>query len=143
MYKILWFLKRKPGITREQFRDHYENSHAVLGQKYFGHLMRGYTRNYQTEFCGRSPNERGELAFGPMPFEYDCITEWVMEAEAALNEILALLGDPVIGRIFHDDEEHFLDRAATKLFRCDARDTGTGGGGSGGETLKLRPQPAD
>mgnify|MGYP000125412860 CR=1 FL=1 len=36
MYKIMWLLKRKPGTTHEHFRQHYESSHAVLGQKYFG-----------------------------------------------------------------------------------------------------------
>ncbi len=46
MYKIFWLLKRKPGISHEQFRHHYETSHAVLGQKYFGHLILSYKRNY-------------------------------------------------------------------------------------------------
>jgi hypothetical protein len=38
MFKVMWLLKRKKGITFEQFRDHYENSHSILGKKYLGHL---------------------------------------------------------------------------------------------------------
>lgn len=135
VYKIIWFLKRKPGITHEQFKDHYERSHSLLGRDYLGHLMVEYRRNYPTAFRGRSPNEKGELVFGPMDWEYDCITEWVMPDEAAFDAIIALLGDPVIGRIFYDDEEHFLDRAATKMVCCDTRDTGPG---DGAETLRLQ-----
>ena len=135
MFKIIWFLKRKPGITHDQFKHHYETSHALLGQKYLGHLMLSYKRNYCTTFSGRSPNEKGELVFGPMAWDYDCITEWIMPDEAAFDAMLALLGDPVIGKVFYEDEEHFLDRAATKMVRCDARDTGPG---DGAETLKLR-----
>ena len=48
MYKIMWLLKRKPGTTHEHFRHHYETSHSVLGQKYFGHLILSYQRNYLT-----------------------------------------------------------------------------------------------
>jgi hypothetical protein len=46
MMKVAWLLRRKPGITHEPFRDHYESSHAMLGQGYFGHLITSYTRNY-------------------------------------------------------------------------------------------------
>lgn len=135
MYKILWFLKRKPGITHEQFKDHYERSHSVLGQKYFGHLMLEYKRNYKTDVWARNVNEDGKAAFGPREWEFDCITEWVMPDEASFDQIMQLLSEPEIGRIFHDDEEHFLDRDATMLFKCDPRDTGPG---DGAETLKLK-----
>ena len=48
MFKVIWLLRRKPGITIEQFRAHYENSHARLAQKYFGDLLLSYKRNYET-----------------------------------------------------------------------------------------------
>ena len=127
MFKVLWLLKRKPGITFEQFRDHYENSHAVLGQKYLGHLMVAYKRNYDMG------NAAGAEA-RPKASGYDCITEWVMPDARAFEESMRLLADPVIGKIFHDDEEHFLERESVRLVRCDCRDTGPG---DGSETLKL------
>ena len=33
-FKILLFMKRRPDITVEAFRDYYENSHAPLCAKY-------------------------------------------------------------------------------------------------------------
>ena len=43
--------------------------------------------------------------FGPCDWDYDCVTEWVMPDEEAFNEINRIFADPVIGKIFHDDEE--------------------------------------
>jgi EthD domain len=138
MFKVLWLLRRKPGITHEQFRDHYENSHAILGQKYLGHLMVDYKRNYRTATAGGGvpTDPKGSaLASHSGEWEYDCVTEWVMPNEAAFDEIMRLFADPVIGKVFHDDEENFLDRNSVFLIKCDTRDTGTG---DGAETLKLQ-----
>ena len=51
MIKILWLLKRKAGITPEQFRERYER-HARLGQELAGHLISRYKRNYKIETKG-------------------------------------------------------------------------------------------
>ena len=136
MYKVMWLLKRKPGITLEQFRDHYENSHAILGKKYLGHLLVHYKRNYKTGIWGGGvPTEDGGSSFGPREWDYDCIAEWGMPDEAAFDEIMRIFADPEIGKIFYEDEEHFLDRGSVTLIKVDCRDTGTG---DGEETLKLR-----
>lgn len=127
MFKVMWLLKRKPGITHEQFRTHYERSHVVMAHKYIGHLLVEYKRNYKTETWGGGvPTEQGG-GFGPVDWPYDCVTEWVMPDEAAFNEINRIFADPVIGKKFHDDEEHFLDREAVLLIKCDVVDTGPRG----------------
>lgn len=133
MFKVLWLLKRKPGISFEQFCEHYENSHSVLGQKYFGHLFLDYRRNYDRALeAGASGGVAGLLTSG-----YDCIAEWVLRDEQAFDECMDLIADPVIGKIFRDDEEHFLDSSATRLLICDTRDTGPG---DGAETLRLQAE---
>jgi hypothetical protein len=122
MFTVIWMLRRKRGITFEQFRDHYEGSHAVLGERYLGHLMVSYTRNYNV------PLKAPEIAAGPIEraiaskqSDYDCITEWELRDERALTEVFEILFDPTIGKLFHDDEEHFLDRDAVRLVVCDVR----------------------
>lgn len=130
MYKIMWLLKRKPGTTHEHFREHYERSHSVLGQKYLGHLLVSYKRNYNAIMAnGGTAGERES--------DYDCVTEWVMPNREAFDEIFRLLRDPGISPIFLDDEKHFLDAPATRLVRCDTFDTGPG---DGAETLKRSAQ---
>lgn len=126
MYKVLWFLRRKVDITHEQFREHYENSHAELAKKHLGHLMLEYRRNYRTEVWGGGVIAEGGAGFGPREWDYDVVAEWVMPDEAAFDAIMALFSDPVIGKIFYDDEEHFLDRNSIMLIKCDCSDTGTG-----------------
>lgn len=126
MYKVVWFLKRKPGITAAQFREHYESSHSLLAKRHLGHLMSGYRRNYMTEcWGGNVTGPDGAAGFGPREWEFDCIAEWEMNDEAAFDEIMRIVSSPEIGPLFHEDEEHFLDRAATLLIKCEACDTGT------------------
>jgi hypothetical protein len=126
MYKIVWLLKRKPGITHEQFRDHYENSHSVLAKKHFGHLLTAYRRNYNAESWGGGvTGPDGSAGFGPREWAFDCIAEWEMRAEADFIEIMRLVALPDIAPIFYADEEPFLDRDATMLIKCEMRDTGT------------------
>jgi hypothetical protein len=36
MVKVIFLLKRKAGLTPQQFRAHYESSHVKLAQKYIG-----------------------------------------------------------------------------------------------------------
>jgi hypothetical protein len=128
MYKVLWLLKRKAGISHAAFREHYESSHVKLAHKYIGHLMLDYKRNYKTETWGGGvPTEVGG-SFGPCEWDYDCVTEWVMPNEEAFNEINRIFADPVIGKIFHDDEENFLDRDSILLIKCDMVDNGCGDG---------------
>jgi len=142
MFKVIWLLRRKPGITMDQFRNHYENSHARLAQKYFGDLMLSYKRNYKTETWGggvptaKSSDDAKGGGFGPIDWEYDCIVEWVMPDEAAFEQINRIFADPAIGKEFNDDEEHFLDRGSVMLFKCDMADSGTGDGHARPEHLR-------
>lgn len=50
---------------------------------------------------------------------YDAITEiWLKDQDAWL-EMQRITAHPVIGKIFMDDEEKFLDRPALKIFPCE------------------------
>jgi len=108
MFKIIILNRRKEGISHEQYREHYENSHAKLGEKYYGHLWTKYKRNYVKAAFGGSPAPNG--GFGPVAFGYDCITEWEFPSRAEYEELLRIAADPEIGKIFFEDEGHFLDR---------------------------------
>lgn len=125
MIKAIFFLKRKPGLTHEQFRAHYEG-HAQLGQDWFGHLLVRYTRNYVGEV--RRSRSHGRAA---ADWDYDCITEWLLATEEALEKVYAILRDPEISQIFTQDEERFLDREALYSVVCREQavvNTGSGGG---------------
>ena len=115
--KILWLLKRRPDITPAQFREHYERSHAAIARKYVGHLLLGYTRNYQTEAWGGTATDPG--GFSRRSFDYDCITELEVADEAAYEEMGRIFGSPAAAAELIEDEHKFLDREATVMLRCD------------------------
>jgi hypothetical protein len=123
--KVVFFLKRKAGLTPQQFRTHYESSHVKLAQKYIGHLIVGYKRNYpQLAFLNPSSVPAGSQ---PAPYDigYDCITEMWAKDEAALAEIGRIFNDPVINPILAADELKFLQRDATVMIVSEEVDTGT------------------
>jgi hypothetical protein len=124
MIKIIWLLRRKPGISFEAFQEHYERSHAELGKTYFGHLIRQYRRNYNDRRILETTHHIVARLMEVKACDYDCITEWELDDEAAMAEVVRLLSDPVISKVFYDDEEHFLDRTSVRYLRCDTRDTG-------------------
>jgi hypothetical protein len=112
MIKLMLLLKRKPGLTPEQFRDHYENVHVPLGLKYVGHLLADFRRHY--------PDAMMSLADGqPLGCEYDAISVYSFKHAAAFTELQKILADPQVARILTEDEAQFLDRSASRMGRCE------------------------
>ena len=110
MIKSMTLIKRKPGLSREEFVKHYEEVHALLALKHFPTFKR-YVRNYIIALPGTE-----EL-------DFDCITEiWFENIEGAMA-VTEALGDykTEIGRIFLDDEEKFMDRGSGVSFFVDER----------------------
>lgn len=46
MIKTLYFMKRKPGLSRSEFRTYYEDVHRKMGEKVLGNLAARYVRHY-------------------------------------------------------------------------------------------------
>jgi hypothetical protein len=105
MERVFILLKRKQGISFEEFRTHYESSHAKLGEKYFGHLFASYRRNYVASGMRFSDGAMIEPA-------YDCVTELIFREPGGYQELKRIAADPEIRRILIEDEERFLDRMA-------------------------------
>lgn len=125
MFKVLHFIKRKPHLTHEQFRDHFERSHAAMALKFCGHLFTSYQRNYcTTVYTGGDSRQEGS-GYGPREGNWDLISEWILPDEDALWEIYRIMQSPGIDALFHADEDRFIDRTATMTVHCEVRDTGT------------------
>lgn len=124
MIKIIYFLKRKNGITHEQFREIYESSHVLLAKKYIGHLLHDYIRNYPT-FALKNPSNIPE-GTEPIPYDigYDCITEMHVPDQAAVDEMTRIFNDPDINPILVEDELRFLERDETVMIMVEVVNTG-------------------
>ena len=95
MIKAMSFIKRKQGLSREEFIKHYEEEHAPLAMKYFP--FKKYTRNYVI----------GSLGIAGLDF--DCITEvWFETMEDC--QAAAEFSVSEAYKVISDDEEKFMDR---------------------------------
>src|ERR1700733_14795841 len=105
MDRILLLLKRKPGLTFDEFQHHYETSHALLGERFFGHLFKSYRRNYIPD------GTRFANASAPLENAYDCITELIFKDAKGSEEFNRIASNPEVRRTLMEDEERFLDRS--------------------------------
>ncbi len=118
MHKVLHFIKRKDHLTHDQFRDHFERSHAAMALKYCGHLFTEYHRNYiGLVWTGGDSREEGS-GYGQQQWHWDLISEWILPNEEALHEIYRIMQLPGIDELFHADEDRIIDRTATVTVPC-------------------------
>jgi hypothetical protein len=100
VYKVLLFLKRRPGMSVSEFRDHYETTHVTLVEKYSRGLQR-YVRRY-LEPVGEE-----------LPF--DVITELWLTDRATAEAIAAhtAANDPPTEVL--EDEHLLFDRSKMRV----------------------------
>lgn len=113
MKKLILFVKRKPGLTHQQFRAHYESIHAPLAKAKLSKWLIRYERNFLSPVPGQ-----------PEP-PCDCITEFWYPNETALNDCIAWARSEE-GQILARDEENFMDRSSMQTFVADEATTSFG-----------------
>lgn len=101
VYKVLLFLKRRPGMSVEAFRDYYENTHSKLGEKYSRGLLR-YIRRYL------DPVGEEELPF-------DVITELWVSDRATADAIAAQTAKNAPPPDVLEDEKRLFDRSNLRV----------------------------
>jgi uncharacterized protein (TIGR02118 family) len=101
MIKVMLFLKRKPGLTHEEFRNYYESTHAPLALRHTP--LEKYARNFfSTGLDGSEP-------------PYDCVTEFWFKDEKTWNDTRAWAQTPE-GKVLAIDEANFMDRSSMRVF---------------------------
>ena len=106
-YKILLFMKRRPGMSVEAFQEYYENRHVPLAMKYTSGVSR-YVRRYLTPYPNPEFGETGELA-------YDVITELWFEDVAVFRGTVDYLSTSVMPDEIVADEANLFDRPKTRM----------------------------
>lgn len=113
MIKIMMLVNCKEGVSREEFRRHYEEVHAPLASRHLTHLVR-YVRNYVTD----------QFRDG---LKCDCITEFWFDHPGPWSEARDELLPPEMLELFARDEETFMDRGSMRVLVVDEGETPTGG----------------
>ena len=119
MLKMVILIKKKIGMSREDFIHHYETSHSVIGRRLLGHLWVKYVRNYPVSLMTYQPedNDVGD--------SYDAVTELWFENQAAVDEMARIINIPENHKLLLEAAEKFLERLFTRLLMVEEVDTGT------------------
>src|ERR1700743_2420507 len=105
MFKVMIFLKRRPGMSMAAFCDYYETRHSKLGEKYSGGGMRRYMRRYITPLPNAVTGELEEL-------DFDVVTEcWFEDRDASIAAGKANAARPEIAEEIIADEMKVFDRS--------------------------------
>ncbi len=107
--KIIIGLKRRPGMSVEEFRDYYENVHTKVAGKYTQPGMIHYARRYLDPLPHLDTKEVHEP-------EFDVITElWYDDPKAAAGLIWMVSEGKLPADVF-EDEHNVFDRRKTRYF---------------------------
>lgn len=117
--KLIVMVRRKEGLSPESFRHGYENGHARLAVRLFGHLWLAYRRNY----LGAAHNFAGGIGWADdaqtraADTGYDAISEIVFPDMAAVEEMNRIAAKHQAE--IQEDEHRWFDRASCWLAACD------------------------
>ena len=123
MITMILLLKRKAGMSKEEFRHHYETGHVMKAQKHLGHLFQDYYRHYVNDVITAS--EGGVAVNAVEDAAYDVITKIVFRDHAALEEFWRIYAIPEVFEDLREDEQAFLDVPSMRVNICEEVKTWT------------------
>ena len=106
MHKLVLTVKRKPGLSIEEFKAHYEDVHAPLAWSHMKPYLARYVRNH----IARAP--------GGAEAPFDCIAELWFHDRAAF-EACGAWARSEEGQVLARDEELFMDRSSMRPYLVD------------------------
>jgi uncharacterized protein (TIGR02118 family) len=111
--KLVFCLRRRPDLSRDEFQAYWRDSHGQLGIRLANSL--GYTRYVQSHTLSIPLNDALERSRqGPEP--YDGVVElWFDEVEAVERTFSSLEGRDAARQLVAD-EANFVDVAASPIF---------------------------
>ena len=115
MFTFLLFITRKPTLSPDEFRSHWDTIHVELLRSIAGeHFPMTHTRRYiaRTNQDGAWP--ASILVGAQEDFTYDGIAELVFPDEAAFHKFFAIVSEPEAAARIAADEEAFIVREKMK-----------------------------
>jgi hypothetical protein len=113
MVKMVFMLKRRPGMSRADFIQYYESHHARLGEKYVPNAVR-----YVRRFLDPVPGPWSKPAD-----EFDVMTELWFANKQDADRAMAHLSEPKIHDEIAADEERLFDRARSQVYLITERES--------------------
>ena len=114
MIKVIGLLRRKPGISREEFLRHWKDHHGALAMRVpeFARHVRKYVQVHRVSIPELDAQERYNQS--GLPMEYDGAVEMWFDSPETMQKAFAALGDPVACKELREDEDRFIDGKNTQ-----------------------------
>jgi hypothetical protein len=109
MLKLITLLKRKAGMSREDFIAYYESNHRVIGEKY----LRAHACRYVRRYLQPLPHPITGETIEP---DHDVLMEIWFPDEAAFKATMDVLTAPAAAAEIAADEEKMFDREKMRMF---------------------------
>ncbi|GAA5893569.1 hypothetical protein JCM6882_007852 [Rhodosporidiobolus microsporus] len=123
VFVVLITVWRKPGMTPEQFYDHYENVHMPLIRDLAGDKIpishnRLYVQRQGLDYVERmvQPSECGD------GIDYDAVAELIFESEEHNLDYWKVLYRPETNGALTADEYKFMDRSKLRIVAMDKKE---------------------
>lgn len=126
MFKVVFLLKRRPGMTVQEFKDYYENHHAKIGEEHLGGgAAVKYIRRY---FEPITEGPRGTVPDTGQEPEFDGIMEMWFRDKAQYDSAMTRFSEPWLTKLVTEDEEKLFDRSKLRMYIVDEHESNLGRG---------------
>ena len=107
---LITLLKRRPGMSKAEFIDYYENYHARIGEQVLGGYATRYVRRFLFPADGEDQHE-----------DADVVLEIDFPDQATRDACFAAMADPATMAMIVEDEEKLFDRKRIRTFTIEER----------------------
>lgn len=108
MIKTVTSLKKKAGLSNDEFRAYYESRHRLIGEKY----LKGYATRYIRRYLDPVPDSDGILREP----EFDVLLEIWFPDIATWRACSETLNSPAAMEEIIEDEERMFDRSRKRTY---------------------------
>lgn len=115
-FTFLLFITRKPSLTPEEFKNHWESVHIPLLKEIAGDTFpTTHTRRYIARPVELNSSWPAAVLVGTQDdFTYDGVAELVFRDEEAFRKFFGVVSEPANKARIEEDEEAFIVREAMR-----------------------------
>lgn len=108
-FTVLTLIKRRQGMSKADFIDHYESRHRLIGEKVLGGWATRYERRHLHPVDGADADH-----------DFDVVLEIDFPDRETCDACFAAMADPAIMAEIVEDEERLFDRARMRTYHIES-----------------------
>lgn len=118
MIKAVCLMRRRAGMSADEFRDYYESHHAKIGEAVFPGRAHKYVRRYLKPFASEA-----DFGHSAAPLQFDVIMEVWYNDDAKMAESFEILASERARAFAQADEVKLFDPDGVFVYFVDERES--------------------